>query len=381
MEKVKVLIVGGGLQAISSGRSLKEAGYLVGLWCPPNDYASKSTSVSFRGYHEDDYDNRALMDFIKKNDISVAIPMSDVYAIQLSRLKDQIYTSMGCLIAIPDFDTLSIAADKEKLMKLCERYNIPHPRTINISETEIKEKDLIFPLLIKPNHSVGSRGITLVTSFNDLLIKLPKIQRKYGDCHLQEYITGDRPYYNVMIYRNHNGEIINTTILEIIRFYPLKGGSSSMCKTIQNHELIEICSRVLDLLDYKGFADFDVLQNEKGEYKIIEINPRVPASLRGAAISGINFPAIIVADALNMELPQYEYRPGKTLRYLGLDIMWFLSSPNRFKSIPSWFKLWGKDVYYQEGGWKDFKPMIYSFIANLNKLTISNGKIRKKSSL
>ena len=33
-----------------------------------------------------------------------------------------------------------------------------------------------------------------------------------------------------------------------------------------------------------------------GDYKIIEINPRIPASIRGAAMSGVNFPKQIVDD-------------------------------------------------------------------------------------
>ena len=95
-------------------------------------------------------------------------------------------------------------------------------------------------------------------------------------------------------------------------------------------------------------ADFDVLVNTSGEYKIIELNPRVPASLRAADIAGVNFPHLIVCDLLKLPNPVSTYKTGFFLRYLGLDIMWFLKSPQRFKSKPSWFLCFGKKVFFQD---------------------------------
>lgn len=51
--------------------------------------------------------------------------------------------------------------------------------------------------------------------------------------------------------------------------------------------------------------DFDILQTKDGDFKIIEINPRVPASIRAAEVSGINFPALIVNDILGIKSPLY----------------------------------------------------------------------------
>ncbi len=206
-----------------------------------------------------------------------------------------------------------------------------------------------------------------------------RVREIYGPCHVQEYISGGRPYFNVMVYRDASGACLGSAVLEIIRYYPLQGGSSSMCRSVENARLVELCMKTLGIIGYEGFADFDILQTEGGDWRIIEINPRVPASLRGAYVSGVNFPAVIVADALGLPQPEHEYCPGKTLRYLGLDLMWFISSPRRFGSDPSWFRFWGRDIYYQEGGCADWRAMLASLASNFNKIEFKGGRIRKKT--
>lgn len=377
--KPTVLILGGGLQAVSTARSLKERGYRIGLLSSHKDYSCKSSALDFVNIHSSAFDIKIILNIIRQENVRVVIPMSDKGALLLSSYKQAILAQTGCVAAVPDYEAIDIAADKLKLMELCRIHGFPHPLTVSDSALSSCNPDkLPYPLLIKPNHSVGARGIVKINNPQELMRRLPEIQAKFGDCHLQEYIDGNLPYYNVMIYRDKNGEITNSAILEIIRFYPLNGGSSSLCKTIASPELIDLCSRVLEKINYHGFADFDILKNTLGEYKIIEINPRVPASLRGAAVSGVNFPAIIAGEALNINESGGIYRPGKTLRYLGLDIMWFLSSPNRRSASPSWFRFFGKDIFYQEGGWKDWKPMLAALWSNVDKIEFKNGKLRKK---
>ena len=376
----KVLIAGGGLQAISTARSLADAGHAVGLWAPQADYAHKSRAVSCHGFGRLADGIGPLADFIRGHAFDAVIPMSDGYAELLSRNKRPIADSTGCRAAVPDFAQLEPAADKLKLMGICAERGLPHPRTVEgRAVIDGDAAGLTFPVVVKPNHSVGARGITKVSDPARLKETLEKVTREFGECHVQEYVEGKGPYYNVMLYRDDTGRCVAHAILEIIRYYPLQAGSSSMCRTIEDPALVDICMNALDALGYVGFADFDVLRTREGEYKMIEINPRVPASLRGAAVSGVNFPAIIVADSLGLPMPATTYTPGKTLRYLGLDIMWFISSPDRFTTHPGWFRFWGKDVYYQEGGRRDWRPMLAAFLENFNKLEFKGGRLCKKS--
>lgn len=376
------MILGGGLQAVSTARSLKESKYGVIVWVSHKDYSTYSNAIDYCIVDNDIDDIAKLINVVNRHSIDVIIPMSDRLALFLSKNKQIILEKSNCHVAVPDYEIINMASDKLKLMDLCRTHGFPHPQTFkDIEITDSTIDNLPYPVLIKPNHSVGARGIIKVHTPNELKKHLPEIRQTFGDCHIQEYIAGNLPYYNVMIYRNVNGTVINSAVLKIIRYYPIDGGSSCMCITVELPELVDLCCHILQELHYTGFADFDILQTKDGEYKIIEINPRVPASLRGASISGVNFPNLIVSDLLHIPFKPYVYHPGKTLRYLGLDFLWFLSSSNRFHTVPSWFKLFGKNIFYQEGGFADWKPMVKSLLANFGKLEFKGGKIRKKKNV
>lgn len=368
----KIILFGGGLNLISSARSLKESGhYVVGVAC--NDkVAAKSNYVNdfvnINTYGDDTYITSILKELTLKYQIDVIIPMEDEPATILSHIRKSLESETKVKCAVMDGEVFEVASNKTRLLAFCKENGIGHPRTERLSLGLKEAADYVgFPALIKPDHSEGAKGITLVNSYEELKELAPRVQAEFGDCSLQEYIASKDYYYNLMMYRTSDGRYGNYCIIKILRYYPIKGGSSSLCVSIENEKMFEMGKQVLDKLGWVGFADFDILEKEDGDYKIIEINPRVPASLRGAAISGINFPEMIVSDLLDGELKSYDYQPGKYLRYLGLDMAWFLASPKRWICKPSWFKFIGKNIYYQEGGKKDIPAFWTSMMEGIKK--------------
>ena len=346
--KTNILILGGGLQALSTAYSLwKEGIYAI---CLADEEEEIRQSRFIKRFYPQQKGKiyEQILAIIQSEQIGLIIPMSDYFSELLSKHNVELESEYNCHVPVPNHEIFIQGADKEKLMAFCEQNGFPHPRTRALNATNIEEvaQYVQFPALIKPNRSVGARGIKLVHSLDELKRNYPAIHKTYGDATLQEYVDSkDAPYYNVMLYRSKNGQIIGSTIIEILRFFPIKGGSSSLCRTIEAPELKDICEKVLHILNWEGMADFDVLKAPDGEYKIIEINPRVPASLRAADIAGVNFPMIM------LEQEHYiptSYKVNQYLRYFGLDIMWFLSSPNRFKAKPAWFFSIGRNVYFQD---------------------------------
>ena len=56
------------------------------------------------------------------------------------------------------------------------------------------------------------------------------------------------------------------------------------------------------------------------------------------------------------------------LRYLGLDIMWFLKSGKRFSTAPGWFIFFGKNLFYQDMYKDDWKMSFYTMWEGVRKI-------------
>ena len=366
-----ILLFGGFVQVLSAAASLKKRGHQVFVAVNDDDVARRSRFIDQYLNWNDSLDaqnaEKEILGIIEKWRIDVVIPMEDEYAACLSKVKPAIENKSSCRCAVMDWDVFNMVSDKSALLEFCKRHDIGHPQTEQIrNDYEAVGKHVGFPALIKPNHSEGSKGIMLVNNLEELKQHAPAIIAQYGECTLQEYIVNDH-YYNLMIYRTKDGKFSNHVIIKILRYYPVKGGSSCLAVSVDDNKMVDMCKRLLDALHWVGMADFDILEKGTGDYRIIEINPRVPASLRGAEMSGVNFPEIIVSDSLGKPIPHYEYITGKYLRFLGLDLAWFMASPNRFSCKPSWFRLFGKDIYYEDGGLRDLPSMLTYIWSGIKK--------------
>ena len=117
---------------------------------------------------------------------------------------------------------------------------------------------------------------------------------------------------------------------------------------------------MLKKIGWIGFADFDLIEDpQTKQLLLMEINPRIPACVRSAFKSGMDYATMIADMTLGKPLRKYKYESGKHLRHLGFDVLWFLKSPNRFKCTPSWFKFFGKELYYQDWICGDFPAFFW----------------------
>ena len=284
----RILLFGGFVQSLTAAASLKAVGHVVVIAAHNDPVAkrcrSKEKYIEIKIDAPEETVLEQLIHIVLSEMIDVVIPLEDAYAVILSKYKQQIVERTSALCAVPDWEPFSLASDKHSLLELCKEIGVGHPKTEIIHDNYDDLASIVgFPSLIKPNHSEGSKGIVLVNSLDKLKATAPNIVAQYGECSLQEYVSNDH-YYNLMVYRTAAGEYSDYVVLKILRFYPIKGGSSCIAVTVEDEPMLEMCKRVLDKLEWVGMADFDILEKGEGDYKIIEINPRVPASLRGAEI-------------------------------------------------------------------------------------------------
>lgn len=318
-----------------------------------------------------------LLKYLKENRIDVILPLFDESADIVNLIRKEIL-SLGTKIGLPPKNQYDFARNKSSLIEFCKINEVPHPVSYSIDETNFKEvAELVgFPSLIKPNSSSGAIGIAHVTSLNELTAYFKnKINGKTG-LTLQSFVDNSGYYYNSMVYRTKDGIFSKVVIVKITRFFPVKGGTGSYNETVEYPDIEFLSKKILDRLDWIGFADIDFIVDKNTlEPKIIEINPRIPACIHSALVSGINFPEIIVNDTLGKEIPNQQFIEGKKVRFFAMDVLWFIYSKNRIKVKPSWFNFFSKNLHYQDGCWQDPFTMIAGIL--MGTLKYLNPSFRK----
>ena len=275
-------------------------------------------------------------------------------------------------IVAPSKEVFQRGYDKHLLMDLCAKNNYPHPPTAIIKTRNVTTEDirhLQFPVLIKPNITCGGRGMTLVNTQEELVEQFPLIYDQYGECHVQSYVPQGGAQVEVQLYVNERKELVQSSVIYKYRWYPENGGSSCCNKSTENAKIVDICYRILKDLDWVGFADFDTIEDPRtGELLIMEINPRLPACVKTSFSSGVDWGNVLINEYQNKDHPKYKMDNVVFLRHFGMEMLWFFHSKKRFSTKPSWFKFFGKNVYYQDAScWTDPLPCIYGTFGNLKK--------------
>lgn len=374
-QKKKILILdGGAAHAMAIAECLKKSGYSVAVLCDNKNeygYHTKYADERYMGKdsHEKDY-AEWMLNFLNEHHFDVLIPTSDTAAEFMSFHKEEIQKLAGVLM--PGREVFKKGYDKNELMTVCKEHGFPHPFTVDLSKVSIDDseelKSFPYPGLLKPNLTSGGRGMTLIKTYEDLKRIYPKIRAQYGECHLQQYIKAGGRQVKVQIMTDKDGNPAFSSVIWKQRYYPVNGGSSCCNVTIDNPAIAKTCGEVLKTIGWVGFADFDLIENpDTQELLIMEINPRIPACVRSAFKSGMDYATMIADATLGLPLRDYRYTPGKRLRHLGFDVLWFLKSPDRFKAKPSWFRFFGKDTYYQDWLCGDFKAFFWGTWGNFKK--------------
>lgn len=379
-----VLLLGAGTQSLAIIPSLHKLGHrIVILTEMHSNYGDKSRFVDKVVRHEGSEDSQMLdvtLRTISQEKIDVIIPMGDASAEFLSKNKQNF---AGQHFVIPDYATFLKGYDKNLLLTLCKEKGYPHPQTTDLSKVDYQSDELKsfpFPAMLKPNCTTGGRGMVEVKSYEEFVSLYPDLHNKYGDYHLQRFIKAGGRQVKVQLYVDKRQQLVAHSVQYKMRWYPNKAGSNCCARSITDEHIVGICYNILKDIRWEGFADFDTIEDpDSGELLIMEINPRLPACIKGSIVAGVDWGDILVNGALGLPQKQYDYKEGVVLRHLGLDILWFLHAEKRWHANPNWFKFFGGKIYYQDmNGLLDPMPFLTGTWNNVKKLFDPEFKKAKK---
>jgi predicted ATP-grasp superfamily ATP-dependent carboligase len=280
---------------------------------------------------------------------SILFPMDDTIMQITSEIREELQDK--CILPYPTKESYNIASDKAQLSILCKKLGIDAPKTHiikDIKEVEKLKEEITYPVIIKPRIGSGSRGIRIIESSDELLIKYLEVHKKYYPFPIIQEYLGLGQKYDVNLLSGDNNCLKASCIAKQVRLYPIKNGPSSVQESIHFPEIIDISKKILTELNWYGISNFEYMLDPKtNKPKIIEINTRFSNSIYITMLSGVDFPYLLYKLAIDKDFKSVnDYKAGIITRnLLPLDILHFIADKNRFKLKPSFFRGRRSGVY------------------------------------
>jgi predicted ATP-grasp superfamily ATP-dependent carboligase len=376
IEKHILILDGHTRQVLPMVKSLRKHGHKITILCPNKysvGYVSRYPNIKLIGpdakSNPDDF-TEFIKNHLKQNKYDLVIPHFDYSANILS--KNKALLSTYARIAVNDLNIFVKAKDKSETMRICMENNIPCTKTYYSGENTIPQevrKQLNYPIVIKPVFSESARGFHIINSENELDTIFPAVVNEFGKTLIQEYISQTDLQYKCEVYIGNDQEVKAAVVFSKIRWYPIEGGSSTFNLTVDRSDIIDTCIKMLKIMEWKGYADVDLIQDPRdGIAKVMEINPRITGSVKIAFDAGVDFAKMIADDSFGIQVNPVDYKIGQGLRLFHKDLLWFIKSPNRFRTKPSWFNFLGGNSSDQIISISDPLPSIFFTFEGLFKL-------------
>ena len=378
--KIRVLVIdAAGKQSLAMIRGLKEIGCHVTVVCESKyatGYVSNQPDERIINQHiatHDDLAAQELIKLLKEKKYDVVMPIGEM-GTNFATWHEEDIKPFAKLACAPR-DIYIKAFNKQITFDQAIKSGIPCPYTRS-SEQSIEDylENCKFPIIIKPRQGIGSIGFHKFEKRDDFW---PYMQEKGfdpDDYVVQEFVHFDKRI-GTNLFVDQKGNICTSYAVDVLRWFPLDAGSGVLIQTVDAHEVLEYAGKLLQDLGWRGFANVAfMVDRDTGEPRLLEINGRIPQSVKMAYMCGCNVSRQLLEMIYDEDVTRYPENDkfGMYIRHLDTDIAWFLKSPDRFKTKPSWFS------------WKNTKEILYSrddprpFFANFFKKTIGYRSIMKK---
>lgn len=215
-----------------------------------------------------------LNEIVVKHKVDYIYPAHDSVVMKLTELKDQVKAQ----VVTSPIKTVEICRSKAKTYEyFTGEYFLPKVYK-KIEDVEN------YPVFIKPSVGQGSVGAKKINTKFELEYSL-KADNDFVIC---EYLSGDE--YTVDCFTDRHGKlrIVSPRVRARTR-----AGISVRTKLIKLEDsLYQIASIINSKLTFNGAWFFQVKKNCLGEYKLMEISPRIPGTMGISRNLGINFPLL-----------------------------------------------------------------------------------------
>lgn len=239
----------------------------------------------------------------KEHEIDALFSLNDLELPILAANK-ALFEAEGVKVVVSDPEVIDIAFDKYKTAQWVELLGLKSPKTfvrIEDAKHALQSGELAFPLFMKPRWGSGSIGLESIADMEELDIYYHLLMKKIkktilatasvGDEYImiQEKLTGNE--YGLDVMNDLLGHNVGVSVKQKLA---MRAGETDKAITVDSAELRKIGETIGTALKHIGNLDVDIMQNAKGEYCVLELNPRFGGGFPFSYEAGVNLPKALI---------------------------------------------------------------------------------------
>lgn len=211
------------------------------------------------------------------------------------------------------------AFNKQNTFDQAMKSGIPCPYTRR-SDQDIEDylKHAKFPIIIKPRQGIGSIGFHKFKTEEEFRERLSDPSFNVDDYVVQEFVNFENRI-GTNLFVDKKGNICTSYAVDVLRWFPIDAGAGVLIQTIDAHEILQYAGKLLQDLGWEGFANVAfMIDKETGEPRLMEINGRIPASIKVSFMLGYNVSQQLIEMIYDEEVTRYPENTqfGKYIRHL-----------------------------------------------------------------
>lgn len=320
----EIRVIGGDMTDDPSNRYLVERFYQIPAASSPQ-YVEEILSIC----------NKEKVDILLPQ-MSAELP---VYLENLHRFK-----RIGTMVSMTRNPNVNIANNKCHLFEFMEEHGIETPEFFSVHSFDEFKHGLFAlgypykPVVVKLPESSGARGVRVIdeskskfelfahekptsvyVSYEDMKSILLDAEKTLGkgrfpELMLMEYLPGDE--YDIDLLAEEG-----TVRYSAGRRNPEMVMSISQTSVLEYNERAEkLAAQLVKVLELDGNLGFDFKFDSAGKVQLLEINPRIDATVSIFAAGGLNLPYLRIKQLLGEELPEVKVNYGVRLKRRYMEI-------------------------------------------------------------
>jgi len=229
------------------------------------------------GVHEDGWLPQ-LQDVVRRESVTHIFPAHDEVIIALLSNEE----TLGAKIVASPLETCRVARSKKRTVQHFAGI-VPVPRVFE--EASSVEA---FPVFVKPDEGQGSRGAAVVHNAEELAWLL----RQDDTLLIEEFLPGEE--FTVDCFSDRDRGVLFAAGRSRIQ---ITNGIASHSRAVKDPRFADYARRIHAALPFQGAWFFQVKADNSGEWKLLEVAPRIAGTSGLARASGVNLPLLSIYES------------------------------------------------------------------------------------